>query len=93
MNSIQEGVKIEALQLSDVVFFEPGCFYPGDSINEERLRSIMRDRVIQLGRPLTRSDLQTLAQNLNDGKVHNAGVSGSEYSARLFIRITQRTIN
>ena len=93
MNSIQEGVKIEALQLSDVVFFEPGCFYPGDSINEEKLRSIIRDRVIQLGRPLTMSDLQTLAQNLHDGKVHNVGVSGREYSARLFIRITQRTMN
>jgi hypothetical protein len=90
MSSLREQAKKDALQLSEAIFFEPGCFYSNDSFHEERVRAIIKERAKKIGHPLSISELSTLVKDLADGKVLEAGMSGSEYSARLAIRITQR---
>jgi len=93
MASLQEQANVDALKLSEEFFFESGCFYPSDPFHEEKLRAIIKDRANGTGHPLSLTELRNLVKDLADGKIPDAGKSGGEYSARLAIRITQRTCN
>lgn len=93
MASLQDQANVEALKLSEEFFFEPGCFYPSGPFHEEKLRTIIKDRAKRTGYPLSLTELRNLAKDLADGKIPDAGKCGGEYSARLAIRITQRTCN
>ena len=93
MASLPEQAKVEALKLSEDIFFEPGCFYPCDPFHEVKLRSIINDRATGIGHPLSLTELMCLVQDLADGKIHGAEKCGGDYSARLAIRIAQRTCN